>query len=162
VGIVGSSLGGTVALLFAAEEPEVEAVATIAAVAVPGRRARSLPAVERERWRRDGVYELYGSHLRYTFLQDLERLDVPSAVERIRCSLLVTHGTNDEVVPFSDAETIARCAGERCEIIAYPRADHRFSDPVLLDRLLNDISGWMVSRLDVSRGQPIRPVSQVG
>jgi dipeptidyl aminopeptidase/acylaminoacyl peptidase len=150
IGIVGSSLGGTVSLLFAGEEPGVAAVATIAAVAVPGRRARALPAAERERWRREGFYEIYGSRLRYTFLEDVERLDVPSAIKRIRCPLLVAHGTEDDVVPFADAKTIAQCAGERCELATYAKADHRFSDPVLLDRLLRDIGGWMLRHLDGS------------
>jgi len=36
IGILGSSMGGTVALLFAAVEPGVRALATIAAVARPG------------------------------------------------------------------------------------------------------------------------------
>lgn len=162
IGIVGSSLGGTVSLLFAGAEPDVAAVATIAAVAVPGRRARSLPAAERERWEREGVYELYGSRLRYAFLADVERLDVPSVVEHIRCPLLVTHGTEDEVVPFADVDTIAHCAGELCERIAYPGADHRFSDPVLLDRLLVDISTWMLRRLDARPEVSSRVVSHAG
>jgi putative redox protein len=162
VGIVGSSLGGTVSLLFAGDEAKVAALATIAAVAVPGRRARRLPAAERERWRREGAYELYGSRLRYAFLEDVERLDVPSAVKRIRCPLLVTHGTDDEVVPFADAKTIARCAGELCELVAYPQGDHRFSDPVLLGRMLSDISAWMLRRLEGSVEPSGRLVSQVG
>lgn len=162
VGIVGSSLGGTVALLFAGEEAEVAAVATIAAVAVPGRRARDLSPAERQRWEREGICQLYGSRLRYTFLEDVERLDVPSAVRRIQCPLLVAHGTEDDVVPFADAETIARYAGDRCELLAYPRADHRFSDPVLLDRLLDDISAWIRRHLDATPERSRRLVSRVG
>jgi dipeptidyl aminopeptidase/acylaminoacyl peptidase len=162
VGIIGSSLGGTVALLFAGEEAQVAAVATIAAVAVPGRRARRLAAAERARWRREGVYEIYGSRLRYAFLEDVERLDVPTVVKRLRCPLLVTHGTEDEVVPFADAKTLARCAGERCELIAYPLADHRFSDPVLLGRLLGDISAWMLRHLDAGAERSGRLVSHTG
>lgn len=162
IGIVGSSLGGTVALLFAGQQAQVAAVATIAAVAVPGRRARSLSFAERERWKQEGVCELYGSRLRHTFLEDVERLDVPSVVTRIDCPLLVTHGTEDDVVPFVDAETIARYAGDRCELVAYPRADHRFSDPVLLDRLLNDIAAWMLHQLHATGERSCRLVSQVG
>jgi putative redox protein len=162
VGIVGSSLGGTVSLLFAGEEANVAAVATIAAVAVPGRRARSLSAAERDRWRRDGIYELYGVRLRSAFLHDVESLDVPAAVKRIRCPMLVTHGTDDEVVPFADAETIARCAGDRCELAFYPHADHRFSDPALLDRLLSDISAWILLHLDFTSSPSGRPPFQVG
>jgi dipeptidyl aminopeptidase/acylaminoacyl peptidase len=92
----------------------------------------------------------------------VERLDVPSAVKRIQCPLLVTHGTDDDVVPIADARTIARCAGERCELATYPQADHRFSDPVLLDRLLSDINLWMRRRLHLSVETAGRLVSRAG
>jgi putative redox protein len=149
VGIVGSSLGGAVALLFAAEEPGVTAVATIAAVAHPERFGQTLSAGERERWRRDGIYEWEGMRLRSSFLDDAENLDLLSAVERICGPLLLTHGTADTVVPCSDADEIAGRARLRPEVRLYEGADHRFSEPVLLDRLLGDIVAWMVERLGV-------------
>jgi len=110
VGIIGSSLGGAVALLFAAEQPEVAAVATIAAVAYPGRFADDLTDEERERWRRDGIYDWEGMRLRSSFLDDVENLELLAAVGRIRCPLFITHGTADTVVPCSDADQIADSA----------------------------------------------------
>jgi uncharacterized protein len=147
VGIIGSSLGGLVALLFAAEQPEVTAVATIAAVAHPERFGQSLSPEERARWRREGIYEWEGMRLRSSFLEDAESLDVLSAVERIRRPLLLTHGTADAVVPCSDADEIAGRARVNAEVRLYEGADHRFSEPVLLNRLLGDIARWMVARL---------------
>ncbi len=147
IGIVGSSLGGTVALLFAAEEPAVALLATIAAVAVPGRRARALPAEERARWRREGTYDLYGTPVGSAFLDDVETLDVPARVPSIRCPLLLTHGTADEVVPLEDADTIAAAASSPVEVRRYAGADHRFSDPRQRAQMLADIAGWVVARL---------------
>jgi uncharacterized protein len=147
VGIVGSSLGGLVALLFASEEPEVRAVATIAAVAHPERFGQSLSSEERERWRREGIYEWEGMRLRSSFLEDAESLDALSAVQRICAPLLLTHGTADAVVPRSDADEIAGRARVPAEVRLYQGADHRFSDPLLLDRLLDDVVAWMVPRL---------------
>jgi uncharacterized protein len=149
VGIVGSSLGGLVALLFAAEEPAVTAIATIAAVAHPERFGQSLSVEERERWRRDGIYEWEGMRLRSSFLDDAESLDLLSVVERIRAPLLLTHGTADTVVPCGDAADIARRAFLQPEVRLYEGADHRFSEPVLLDRLLEDVVRWMVASLEV-------------
>jgi pimeloyl-ACP methyl ester carboxylesterase len=148
LGVIGSSLGGTVALLFAAQEPSVAAVATIAAPAHPGRRARELPAEERERWRRDGIYEVYGSRLRPTFLDDVERLDVSRTLGAVRCPLFIAHGDADMVVPCGDAKDIAAATGGPARVESYAAADHRFSDPALLDRLLSDITAWMCAQLD--------------
>jgi hypothetical protein len=158
LGIVGSSLGGTVALLFAAEERGVAALATIAAVAHPGRRARALPAAERARWRREGAYDLHGVRVGTAFLDDVEHLDVLERLGGVHCPLLLTHGTADQVVPCADADAIATRVGAACTVQRYEGADHRFSDPVLLDVLLDDVTAWMVSALRATRGGgPLRP-----
>jgi alpha/beta superfamily hydrolase len=147
IGLLGSSLGGTVALLFAAAQPDVAALATIAAVARPGRRARALPAAERARWRREGAYDLHGVRVGAAFLDDVERLDVLARIGSVRAPLLLTHGTADEVVPCADAAAIAARVAGPCTVQHYEGADHRFSDPVLLDVLLADLTEWMVARV---------------
>jgi putative redox protein len=147
IGIVGSSLGGTVALLFAAEEPGVAAVATIAAVASPGSRARALAPAERERWRRDGSYDLHGIRVGRAFLDDIERIDVAAAVAPIGCPLLLTHGTADAIVPSDDAHAIAAAAVSGAEVRLYAGVDHRFTDPQRRQEMLTGIVSWMRSRL---------------
>ena len=147
IGLIGSSLGGTVALLFAAEEPGVAALATIAAVAQPGRRARALPAAERARWRRAGSYDLHGVRVGAAFLDDVEHLEVLATIAPVRCPLLLTHGTADTVVPCADADAIAAAVAGPCTVQLYESADHRFADPVLLDALLADIAAWMTDAL---------------
>ena len=146
--LIGSSLGGTVALLFAAEQADVTAVATIAAVAHPGRRARALPAVERQRWRRDGSYDFNGMRLGTAFLDDVERLDVLERVTAVGCPVLLAHGTADEVVPIDDAVELAARLRGRCAIERYEGADHRFSDPALLQAMLADVTRWTLAALE--------------
>lgn len=148
IGVVGSSLGGTVALLYAAEQPEMAALATIAAVAVPGRRARALPEDERRRWRAEGTYDLYGTRVGSAFLEDVETLDVARAIAGIRCPVLLTHGTDDEVVPVEDAEVIAEAVGGRARVMRFSGADHRFSEPASRTAMLEVISSWMCEQLD--------------
>jgi uncharacterized protein len=156
VAVVGSSLGGTVALLFAAAEPGVAALATIAAVASPACRARALPASERDRWRREGFYDLHGIRVGVPFLDDVERLDVLSAIQAIRCPVLLAHGTADEVVPFDDAWRIAGVLGARASVEAYEGGDHRFSDAALRAAMLERIAAWVLERIGDSNDRPVR------
>ncbi len=149
VGIVGSSLGGTVALLFAAAEPEVAAVATIAAVADPAARARALTSEVRRRWRSDGFHDLHGIRVGAAFLEDVEHLDVLAAVRRIRCPLLLTHGTADEIVTLDDVHAIAAASGALATVRMYEGVDHRFSEPGWRRALLSDIVMWMLAQLRV-------------
>jgi dipeptidyl aminopeptidase/acylaminoacyl peptidase len=143
VGLLGSSMGGTVALLFAADEPEVRALATIAAVAHPERILIELRPAEIERWRKEGMLSLGGVKLRSTFLDDVRTLDVVAACRRIRCPTFVVHGSADRVVPCSDAEEIAAALGGERRLKIYPDADHRFSRPADLEAMLADCSAWL-------------------
>ena len=61
--------------------------------------------------------------------------------------LLITHGTFDDVVPCSDAHLIADNAQCAKTVRLYEGGDHRFSDPLLIDELLEGIVEWMVPRL---------------
>ena len=143
IGLLGSSMGGAVALLFAAAEPGVCALATIAAVARPRRVLAELRPAEIERWRREGVLSLGGVRLRSTFLDDVETLDVLGACREVRCPTFVAHGDADRVVPCSDAEEIAAALGAEHRLKIYPGADHRFSKPADLEELLEDCASWL-------------------
>ncbi len=147
IGLLGSSMGGTVALLFAAREPGVRALATIAAVARPAQSLAELRPAELERWRKDGVYSLGGVRLKKSFLDDVETLDVIAACRSITCPAFLAHGDADRVVPCSDVAVLAAALGGEHRTKIYPGADHRFSKPADLDRLLADLAGWLETEL---------------
>ena len=79
-------MGGTVALLFAAEEPDVAAFVTLAAPVHPENfPKRVLTPSSYEHWRERGYTTYNGQRLNVALLEDLERLDV--AQSRARGSL---------------------------------------------------------------------------
>ena len=147
LGIFGSSLGGTVALLFAAREPRVRALAVVAAPGRPARILEELRPDELDRWRKEGIISLGGVRLKSSFLDDVEALDVLGACRRIACPTLVAQGSEDRVVPPSDAVEIAGALGGVAEVKIYPGADHRFTKPDDLERLLDDCSRWLSAHL---------------
>ena len=147
IGIIGSSLGGAVAVLFAATEPRVRALVTIAAVARPAGIIERLPAEVVASWRSRGVREWEGGRLKRTFLDDLERVDVAAAAARVRAATLVTHGADDRVVPVADAELLHRALPDPKALRITPGCDHRYSDPVHLAALLDDAQAWIVAHL---------------
>jgi pimeloyl-ACP methyl ester carboxylesterase len=147
IGILGSSMGGTVALLFAAVEPGVRALATIAAVARPAQILSELRPLELERWRQEGVYSLGGIRLKSAFLEDVETLDVLGACRTIACPTFLAHGDADRVVPSAAAEEIAAAMRAESRVKIYPGADHRFSKPSDLEALLEDLVAWLTLHL---------------
>jgi len=146
-GVLGSSLGGTVAVLFAGTEPRVRTLVTIAAVALPLGIVQRMDPATVETWRRSGVRAEGGGRLRRDFLDDLERVDVLAAARRLTAATLVTHGADDEVVPVADAHALFAALAEPKALAITPACDHRYSDPAHLDALLARTVDWIVTRL---------------
>jgi len=146
--LVGSSLGGTVALLAAAEAASrVDAVATIAAVADPALFTSGLTEEQMARWRASGARAWRDGVIRSTFLDDLDRIDVGSAVAATAGPLLVTHGVEDDVVPPSHAAFIERAAAGRARVEMFDGVGHRFEEPGALDALLVTLEEWLRATL---------------
>lgn len=124
--LVGSSLGGTVAILTAASDREIGALVTVAAPA-------ALPERPRAAWGAD-------SAVTEAFFTDAKRHDVLAAARLVACPWLVIHGEADEVVSSSNAHKLCR-ANSKTELVLRPGADHRFSRLEDRDWLVRAIVG---------------------
>ncbi len=122
---VGSSLGGTVAILLAAADGGLAALATAAA---PAR----LPRAPRTTW------DDTGEQVSPAFFADAATHDVLAAAARVACPWLVLHGAADPVVPVEDARELA-AAGTTTRLEIHPDAGHRFAEP--------DEQAWLVERI---------------
>ncbi|RLA96071.1 MAG: hypothetical protein DRG55_02390 [Deltaproteobacteria bacterium] len=122
IGLLGSSMGGFISIFKAASDPRVKAV-VLWATPCRLRGAVQDPALGEE------------------FMEDAKGYDAAQAISRVgRC--LILHGTEDELVPFSDAEELHRRAQEPKELIPFPRGDHRFTDPEARRRAAELSLGW--------------------
>ncbi len=146
-GLVGSSLGGTVAVVFAGGDPRVRALVTIAAVARPLGILERMPPAAVERWRRHGLRGESGERIGTDFLDDLERVDVLGAARDMRAATLVTHGAADQVVPVADAHVLYAALPEPKELVVTPACDHRYSDAAHLDALIDGAVTWIAAHL---------------
>jgi uncharacterized protein len=110
--LLGSSLGGYLAALYASLHPDqIDRVVLMApALRFPSRWREGLPAPVLEEWRRTGRREIfhYGSggprNLAWDLMADLERWpDDPEIWQ----PALILHGIQDPVVPVADSEAYA-------------------------------------------------------
>jgi putative redox protein len=157
LGLIGSSLGGTVAVLFAGREPRVRALVTVAAVARPLGIVERMPKAAVAEWRRRGFREEHGGgRLKRDFLDDLARVDVLAAAGALTAATLVTHGDRDDVVPVGDARALHAALPEPKALAITPGGDHRYSDPAHLAALLAGAVDWIGTHLPLA-GAGSRP-----
>lgn len=108
LGLLGHSRGGTDALLFAAAEPRVQAVVTLAAVAS----TRAEPPDLEERLRTLGYYPYVNARTGQTMpvarsaFESGRRLDLERAARTLACPVLLVHGAADESVPVADGQRL--------------------------------------------------------
>ena len=130
VGVMGSSLGGTVAVLTAAKDRRVKALVTWATPCY--------------------LDELFRGELIKGFeklRQDVSKYDVVKAVKEIYCPILVVHGSLDQQVPLSHANLLYKNANEPKDIKIIEGADHRFTNPTHRKRAVELTLGWFKNYL---------------
>jgi len=113
IGVMGSSLGGTVAVLTARKDRRVKALVTWAT-----------PCYLDELFRRE-VIEGF-EKLR----KDVRKYDVVKALKETRCPVMIVHGSLDEQVPLPHAKVLYENADEPKNIQIIEGADHRLTNPI--------------------------------
>ena len=148
VGIFGSSMGGTVALLFAGQQEKVAALVTLAAPLHPEKITEQILSPDAlDEWQHCGYVIYHGRRINVTMLEDLRTLNVPRAATHLKCPTLVIHGDRDETVPVEEGYELFSLLPATKKLSVIQGADHRFSDPGHLQQVLDLASGWIASHL---------------
>ena len=139
--VAGFSAGGSLAIRYAAERGEVAGVATFAAPAefasiFPRERLFAFIELARD----VGIIRTcdYPPDP-FEFYSELERFAAVDFVSRVSpVPLLLVHGEEDEMVPFSEAVRLFEAAAEPRELVALPNGGHRLrGDPRTLECLID-------------------------
>lgn len=131
--LLGHSRGGGIALLHAAEHPELRSVVTWAAIANVDR----FDDATKAQWRAQGFVVIHNARtsddlrLDLDVLDDVEAnregLDIVAACRRMRVPTLLIHGLADEAVPFADLVTLAAALDPKLRsTLAIEGAGHTF------------------------------------
>ncbi len=125
IGVVGSSLGGTVGVLTAAKDNRVKTLVTWAT------------PCHLDKLFREKIIEGLGN-----LRQDVSKYDVVKTVKDILCPVLIIHGSLDEQVPLSHAEDMYKNANEPKSVQVVEGADHRFTNPSYRRRAVELTLSW--------------------
>ena len=137
LGVYGPSYGGAVALQLAGVEPRIDRVVAVAAF-------QSFPAISHALLQMPS-FAIEGVILTAGFEAGFDPADA-SPVKHItatRADVLLLYSRDDDIVPFSHGEAIARACGERCRLVPMEGFDHlgALSNPILRRELHQHLVG---------------------
>lgn len=161
MGLVGSSFGGLVGLLAAAQTPTLRCLALKCPVP-------DFPELLRLEFGAEGMVEWQRTQtipnvtggtgriaLRYAFYEDCLRYQGYDAARQIRCPTLIVQGDRDELVPLQQSHRLrdSLCGPTRLEIV--PGADHGFTKAEHFHAMTSLITRWLTDHLGGSSQGPV-------
>jgi dienelactone hydrolase len=163
VGLVGHSRGGGACILWAAQDPQIKALVTWAAISSvsrwPGEAAQA-------KWRAEGRLDVVNTRtgqvlpLYTDVLEDVERhgagaLDILQAAARLATPWLIVHGSSDTSVAVAEGERLAHAANPASSrFLRIESAEHTFGaahpwkgSTGALDLAMKETVGWLSKHL---------------
>lgn len=129
--LIGHSLGGAASILTGAIVPSVRNVVVIGTSAEVGKVTRILKPEDWDTLSRDGVVSVRVGGvvrpIRREFIEDLKGHSLMETVANWNKSLLVIHGTADELVSSESQEALFAAARQPKAFFSLPGADHLFA-----------------------------------
>lgn len=153
VGLMGSSFGGLVAILTAAQRADLACLALKCPVVDFAEELRlEFGEEEMAHWKAtDTVPNILGGPdrvlLRYAFYEDCLRSIAYGPASTITAPTLIVQGDRDEHVPLHQSQRLFERLGgkKRLEMIA--GADHQFTKPEDFKRMISLIADWLTEHL---------------
>lgn len=125
--LVGHSLGGTAVLQAAPEIPSAVAVATIGSPSAPAHVSHMFEDAREELAANGEADVSLGGRtfrMKQSFLNDLERHQLPESIASLRKALLIMHAPLDDIVEIDNAGELFRHAKHPKSFVSLDSADH--------------------------------------
>jgi len=146
LGLVGHSMGATIAILSGSQREEVKGVCAIAGRSESAGAFKFLSEKQREELDRTGkaTFESRGRSLALTetFFSDADQYSLARTIRRYPKPLLVVHGEKDEIIPVSEAHHAQEINPDGVELLIIPEADHMFMKEDHRRQVSERVAAW--------------------
>ena len=140
IGLLGSSYGGLLSIIAAAQDEEIEALALKSPVTEPKTfwRQRILEKYGEpgfSQWKSEGSIHyndrVEDCDLPWGFWHELQQYDTLADAKKIRCPVLIVHGDSDSYVPIEQSYLLSKALGKtlREKVKIIKGADHGYETP---------------------------------
>ncbi len=153
IGLMGSSFGGLMALLFSPQRSDLAALALKCPVVdFPEVLQGEFGKTGMEEWKQTNhIPDILGGTspipLDYAFFEECLDFVGYSAAQQIQVPTLIVHGQKDDLIPRHQIDRLVASFPKNKRLDLLPEADHRFGRPEDFRIMTNRISQWMVDHL---------------
>jgi uncharacterized protein len=153
LGLMGSSFGGLVAILTAAQRHDLACLAVKCPVVDFAEELRlTLGDAEMAAWQATGtIPDIMGGteriRLRYAFYEDCLRRIAYEPAKAITAPTLIVQGDQDECVPLHQSRQLAAALTCRTRMELLPGADHQFTKGADFGRMTTLLTEWLTTHL---------------
>ncbi len=150
IAVIGSSLGGLVALQQARGDRRIKAVVLISPVSTFPYQKKDIYA-DIPGWKRKGYSYTYSEkfgkmRLKYGFYTDSLQYDGYGQYKSIKAPALIIHGTKDESVQLADSKKLKKHIA-KSTLAIMKDADHKYTEKQHFDKLINTTTQFLAKTL---------------
>ena len=150
VGVIGHSVGAGAALLLASRRPDLAAAVSLAAFAHPAGIMRRWLKLKRIPYWPLGAYILH--YVQYVIGHRFDDIAPCYTIRSANCPVLLAHGTDDQMVPVSEAQEIyANRRDERVHLLLMPGSHDEYGE---IERHIGTVIGFLDAAMRDSSGEP--------
>jgi putative redox protein len=149
--LIGHSLGGAAVIQAAAAIPSARAVAVVGAPAAPAHVKQHLAGTQAQIESAGQAEVNVGGRdlqIKKQFLEDIEGVELETALKQLGRALLILHAPGDDVVAIENAARIYRAARHPKSFVSLDGADHLLADPVDARYAGQLIAAWAARYID--------------
>jgi dipeptidyl aminopeptidase/acylaminoacyl peptidase len=146
IGLLGSSFGGNVALLFAGKFGQVKALGLKSPVSFYAETHELMFGPQgMNEWKQKGFDAEYGFN--YDFYLDSFNHNTYAVVKNIKVPCLIVHGEADTTVPVVQSKRLAECMSTKCRLELLPGVNHDYQEGDSKKIMTKMIVDWFKQKL---------------
>lgn len=149
IGLLGSSLGGNVALIGASKFNNLKLLVLKSPVSdFRERIINKFSKKELQEWKKKSFREYQSAHLgpirqKYVFYTDAKKLNGYAAAKKIKIPTLIVHGDKDEQVPLEYSKKTSKII-KNCRLEIIKGANHSYTDPKHFNKMIKLVSEFII------------------
>jgi len=147
--LIGHSMGGSVSILTTTQDKRVKWLIDIAAPAYPEKGVKKryfTPERVKEAYEKGSAFSCHPRKkfkFYKIFFEDLEKVNVPESMKKVKVPLLIIHGAKDASVPLKESKDLFILANNPKNLEIISGAGHLFAEDNKANELIQAIINWL-------------------